>query len=107
AESKGKVAIPVASKETPAVPGRSMPNFEYQFRLVAKDDPRASGAALVPRADVVIESKVDPVPTASLKDPPPSHDLYNELLKLDDLRKRNILTESEFEAQKQRLLAGK
>lgn len=107
AESKGKIAIPVASKETPAVPGRNMPNFEYQFRLVEKTDPRASGVALIPRADVVIESQVPPVPTMDIKNPPGSQDLYAELLKLDDLRKRNILTEREFEAQKQKLLGGK
>lgn len=107
AESRGKIAIPVASKETPAMPGRNMPNFEYQFRLVEKNDPRASGVALIPRADVVIESQVHPAPSTSIKEPSGSHDLYAELLKLDDLRKRNIITESEFEAQKQELLAGK
>jgi hypothetical protein len=105
AESKGKIAIPVASKETPARPGRNMPNFEYQFRLVYKDDPRASGTALVPRADVVIENQVHPVTNA--KDEPKPWDVYAELLKLDDLRKRNIIAEGEFEAEKQKLLAGK
>jgi hypothetical protein len=107
AESKGKIAIPVASKETPARPGRNMPNFEYQFRLVDKGDPLASGNALVPRADVVIENQVHPVPVTNAKDEPESRDIYRELLKLDDLRKRNIITESEFEAEKQKLLAGK
>ena len=107
AQSKGKIAIPVASKETPVRPGRNMPNFEYQFRLVDRDDPRASGDALVPRADVVIENRVHPVPLTNAKDEPKSQDIYTELLRLDDLRKRNIITESEFEAQKQKLLAGK
>ena len=32
AEAKGKVAIPIAAKESPAYPGH-MPSFEYQFRL--------------------------------------------------------------------------
>ena len=45
AASKGKVAIPLASKESPAYPGH-MANFEYQFKLVNKDDPQASGGAL-------------------------------------------------------------
>lgn len=45
AESKGKVAIPVAEKETAGAPGR-MPNYEYQFRLVDKDDPKASNTVL-------------------------------------------------------------
>jgi hypothetical protein len=33
------------------------------------------------------------------------NDLYTELMKLDDLRKRGILTDEEFEAQKAKLLA--
>lgn len=33
--------------------------------------------------------------------------VYSELIKLDELRKKGILTEAEFEAQKQKLLSGK
>ena len=33
-----------------------------------------------------------------------SDDFYAELLKLDDLRKKGILTEKEFEAQKKKVL---
>ncbi len=106
AESKGKVAIPIASKESPAYPGH-MPNFEYQFRLVDKNDPRASGGALIPRADVVIENNLRtpsaPSPSAVTTQP----DVYTELIKLDDLRKKGIITEAEFEAQKQKILSGK
>ena len=105
AESKGKVAIPIASKESPAYPGH-MPNFEYQFRLVDKDDPRASGGALLPRADVVIENNIKTPPAPSSVEPARS-DLYTELTKLDDLRKKGIITEAEFEAQKQKLLGAK
>jgi hypothetical protein len=103
AMSKGKVAIPIAAKESPAYPGH-MPNFEYQFRLVEKDDPSASGNALVPRADVVVEMhSSSSVPRNS--DNTKSKDVYTELLKLDDLRKRGVLTEAEFEAQKAKLLS--
>lgn len=45
ADSKGKIAIPVAEKETPSRPGQ-MPNYEYQFILVDKDDPKASNPVL-------------------------------------------------------------
>ena len=31
-------------------------------------------------------------------------DLYTEILKLDDLRKRGLLTDKEFEQQKKKLL---
>ena len=33
-----------------------------------------------------------------------SGDFYSELLKLDDLRKRGLLTDKEFEQQKKKLL---
>jgi hypothetical protein len=102
AEGKGKVAIPIAARETPAVPGR-MPSFEYQFRLVSKNDPRASGGSLEPRADVVIERR-DDIRVKDVSARP--KDVYAELVKLDDLRKRGIISEAEFEAQKQKLLAG-
>ncbi len=34
-------------------------------------------------------------------------DINPELVKLDDLRKRGILTDTEFDAQKKKLLEGK
>jgi len=98
AASKGKIAIPLAAKESPALPGARMPNFEYQFQLVDKDDPRASGRALAPRADTVVEVK-------SSNTTAPARDTYSELMKLDDLHKRGILTDAEFQAQKQKLLS--
>lgn len=103
AESRGKVAIPLVAKESPAYPGH-MPNFEYQFRLLDKNDPRASGTALVPRPDAVVDVHTQnsaPQDTGNAK----SKDVYTELLKLDDLRKRGIITEAEFEAQKAKLLS--
>ena len=103
AESKGKVAVPIASKEAPAYPGH-MPSFEYQFRLVDKNDAAARGGALIPRPDMVVD-----IHNSTLPPPAPSgtsRDTYTELLKLDDLRKRGIITEDEFNAQKAKLLAG-
>ncbi|MGI4718732.1 MAG: SHOCT domain-containing protein [Janthinobacterium lividum] len=104
AESKGKVAIPIAAKESPAYPGH-MPSFEYQFRLVNKDDPRAIGGGLVPRADVVVENHIQTQPAAKQNVAGARKDIYVELTKLDDLRKKGILTDAEFEAQKRRLLS--
>lgn len=47
AEKQGKVAIPISAEEIrPAVAG--MPRFEYQFRVVSKDDPEAKRTALSP-----------------------------------------------------------
>lgn len=97
AAQQGKVAIPLAVKEVPLRPGR-FAQIEYQFRVVDKNDPEARRTTLVPRADMVIESnervKVDA-----------KRDVYGELIKLDDLRKRGVITDTEFEDQKRKLLA--
>ena len=109
AESKGKVAIPVAAKEQPPFPGR-MPNYEYQFRLVDRNDPRASGGGLIKTPDMVIENRGQSpsvVINPPSKEQTRSTDVYTELLKLDDLRKKGIITEPEFEAQKKRLLESR
>ena len=59
------------------------------------------------RPDVVIEktekTSID-IKTKDQTDRP--KDMYAELLKLDDLRKRGILTDTEFDAQKKKLLSG-
>jgi hypothetical protein len=106
AESKGKVAIPVAANETPVYPGHCA-TFEYQFRVVDKDDPEAKRTSLVPRADIVIEKNENISGDIKTKDTtekgPP--DLYTELTKLDDLRKKGIITDAEFDAQKKKLLS--
>ena len=37
----------------------------------------------------------------------PTKDVYSELMKLDELRKKGILTEEEFQTQKKKVLEGK
>ena len=105
AESQGKVAIPIGLKETPLLVGRQFASVEYQFRVVDKSDPEARRTSLVPRADVVIEKTEKITADVTTKDrTEQKKDVYAELIKLDDLRKRGILTEAEFQAQKQKLL---
>jgi len=104
AESKGKVAVATASNFT--MPAHGFPTFEYQFALLEKDDPRASGVTLTPRPDIVVQKtdKVDVNIKTKDTTEKPSPDLYTELTKLDDLRKKGILTDAEFEARKKKLL---
>ena len=54
-------------------------------------------------ADTVIEIKKD-IRTKDESVKP--NDVYAELIKLDDLRKKGIISEAEFEAQKKKLLSG-
>ena len=106
ATSQGKVAIPISTQEKPVgnTPG-SWAKFDYQFRVVDKNDPEVRRTSLVKRADVVIEKTEKISADVRTKDQTSKpKDTYSELIKLDDLRKRGILSETEFAAQKQKLL---
>lgn len=51
-----------------------------------------------------VEVSEKPAPVA-VNERPATGDLYTELIKLDDLRKRGILTEEEFQAEKKKVLS--
>lgn len=105
AGSKGKVVIPISTKEEPGGPGR-FATIEYQFRLVDKDHPDAKESTpLKALPDYVVEENKNidaDVRTDDVTEK--STDVYSELIKLEDLRQRGILTDGEFQAQKQKLL---
>ena len=106
AAGMGKIAIPISSQEKPVgtTPG-SWAKFDYQFRVVDKNDPEVRRTALLPRADVVIEKTERISADIRTKDTPSKQrDTYAELIKLDDLRKKGIISDAEFESQKQKIL---
>ncbi len=105
AESQGKVAIPISAKEKPMGNGPAQwASFEYQFRVVEKDDPAVRRTQLVHNPNVVIQ-KADPDDVSPRQvDRSGTKDLYSELLKLEDLKKRGLLNDAEFDAQKKKLL---
>ena len=108
AEQQGKIAIPLFVNEMPLVVGQRFASVEYQFRVVDKSDPEVRRTSLVPRPDIVIDKTERVTTDVTTRDKTePKKDVYAELLKLDDLRKRGILTEAEFDAQKKKLLEGK
>jgi hypothetical protein len=105
AAKQGKVAIPLSLNESPLQVGRQFASVEYQFRVVDESDPEARRTSLVPRPNVVIEKTEKSSVDVTTKDNTDrSKDVYAELIKLDDLRKRGILSEDEFQAQKKKLL---
>ncbi len=106
AESQGRVAVPVSSNSTP-MSERQNATFQYQFRVVDKDDPEYARVSLVPRADLTTDEDIDididlddEMNSGKEKDT----DIYNELIKLEDLRQRGILTDAEFQTQKEKVL---
>jgi hypothetical protein len=54
AQSKGKVAIPVSTHESPMGIGH-FASFDYQFRLVDPKSPYARSTPLIQRPDVVVQ----------------------------------------------------
>lgn len=107
AAKRGKVAVPIAMEMTPAGGPGHWPAAEYQFRLAEQGSAGTAGGALLPRADVTVEVNTpNSLPATSAPPPATKTDLYAELLKLDDLRKRGLLTDAEFDAAKRRLLDG-
>lgn len=100
----GKVAIPFSTNETPVYPGH-LATFEYQFRVINKDDPEAKRTHLIPRPDLVIEkNEKNAVDIKTEEEKSNSPDIYAELTKLDDLRKKGIIIEAEFETEKTKIL---
>ena len=107
AESMGKVAIPLHSNSTPVYPGH-FATFEYQFRVVDKNDPEARRTSLTPRPDIVIEKKEKIIADIKTEDvSKKKEDLYTELTKLGDLLEKGLLTKEEFNVEKQKLLNSK
>ncbi len=75
--------------------------------MVDKNDPEAGRVSLEPRPDVVIESTENINADIRTRDETEkTKDIYTELIKLDDLRERGILTQAEFDAEKKKLLEG-
>ncbi|MGO9623252.1 MAG: SHOCT domain-containing protein [Steroidobacteraceae bacterium] len=104
AASKGKVAIPITTHETAMGPGH-FATFDYQFRLVDPNSPDAKSTPMIQRPDVVVQQNENKSVEVHSTTVPPKPDVYTELLKLDDLRKKGIITDEEFQAQKAKLLA--
>ena len=104
AASQGKTAIPLSTTETPLVVGQRFASIEYQFRVVSSDDPEYQRTALEKRADIVIkdDKNIDINVTTEDKEAP---DVYDSLIRLEDLRAKGILTGQEFEREKQRILS--
>jgi hypothetical protein len=106
AARQGKVAIPINAKEKPVgYRPADWATFEYQFRLVDPDSPEAQSVHLEPRADIVVETTNQS--TIDVRTEPAADrggDRYDELERLAELRRKGVLTDEEFEAEKRRVL---
>jgi len=106
AKSKGMVAIGLVSNETPMMVFSHTASFSYQFKLVDPSSHEAmNGGPLVPIAPVQQFKTENTVQTKDTT-PKPTADMYSELIKLDELHKKGILTDAEFEEQKKKILSS-
>lgn len=78
---------------------------EIQFLCLSEGDPELGRPRLERVPDQVIHVKTHTPDRQSPVAEKPK-DLYSELLKLEDLKRRGLLSESEFDQQKKRLLSG-
>jgi hypothetical protein len=125
AQRKGMTAVEVAVHEDTLQIGH-LSTIDYDFRLVppalaatpspavaaaAPSTPAAVAAApAAPAAVVTPAAAATPLPIAPAQAPAPAvaqRNYYDELIRLDDLRKRGILTEDEFQTLKAKILAGR
>ncbi len=106
AESKGKVIVPISTNEANTAWGKKA-FFELRFKLADRDSPEALNVRMVPQPNVVIENREKVSAEIKTQDTTEKKkDVYAELIKLDDLRKKGIITDAEFEVQKKRILEG-
>ena len=83
----------------------NFPRAEIQFMCLSDGDKEYVRPKMKKEADVVIEKKNDISIDLKTQDQL-DKDVYAELIKLDNLKKKGIITDKEFEIQKKRLLSG-
>lgn len=95
--------ISVTAKH-PFIPLTGFAHAKIVFMALDPNSPQLHmPVAAAPGAEMHPGGETAAAPTQAA--PPDATDrLYSDLMKLDDLRKRGILTDKEFEAQKQKLL---
>lgn len=101
ASSKEKVAYPLSAKSKPLqMCPACWATFEYHFLLADKNDSTISKTRLIPNTDIVTDDAGNISGEINIK----GRDIHSELIKLDDLRKRGIISQYEFEEQKRKIL---
>lgn len=92
----------------PFVPLTGFASAKVVFKALDADDPALHVPVPAPAADDAVPGVTTdaaaPAAAAPVAPPDATDTLYKDLMKLDDLRKRGILTQEEFEAQKKKLL---
>jgi hypothetical protein len=101
---RGLVMVPVSFKARPGAFGQHPPSADLIFRALKPGDPAIGRPDLTGDDEAVASTQRIKVSVKDESKKEQQPDTYTELLKLDDLRKRGILTENEFQDRKRKLL---
>lgn len=102
--ARGLVMVPVSFKARPGELGRNPPSADLVFRALKPGDPAIGRPELLETDESIAVTQNVRVAVKDETQKEKQSDLYTELMKLDDLKKRGILSEAEFEQAKQKLL---
>jgi hypothetical protein len=80
----------------------NFPKAEVQFMCLNAKDAELGRPKLRKEPDSVVEVKSE---IRSKVEVTPTMDVYNELIKLDELRKKGIISDAEFDSQKKKILS--
>ena len=106
AESHSKIVNPISAKSHAIGILGDWASFEFQFQLISKNDSVTLRTHLVPGSDVVADDSGKVVDTFTKKQIEKPTDQYDQLIKLDDLRKKGIISDVEFDVQKKKILSS-
>jgi hypothetical protein len=114
AEKRGMIAVPIEARVHPAGNMGDWGWCYYKFQLSPKGDMRVSKSAseisfekdprMTDNFFRSLDAAAKPGGLPGTNSPAAKQNVYDELIKLDELRKKGILTEEEFQAQKKRVL---
>ena len=96
--------VPVSFKARPGALGQHPPSADLIFRALKPGDPAIGRPDLTGDDEALAATQRIKVSIKDESKKEPQADTFTELLKIDDLRKRGILTEEEFQARKRKLL---
>jgi len=101
ASKQGKVAVPILARKHKFAVASEFSWFYYKFTLVEQGSPESN----LKISDIVIER--DPRSSADFynnRNKVDQQGVYEKIMHLDELRKEGLLTDTEFEQQKNKLM---
>jgi len=102
AQQHKELRVISSSSSRPRIPLTGFASAKVVFKALDAGDPELHAPLAPPTARNEGEAMMAPPPPAAARSSTDA--LYDDLMKLDELRKRGILTDEEFQAQKKKLL---